>query len=39
MNSDSPLSSLDFYSDGHTIAVGTLYGNIYTYDLRKDVNI
>ena len=37
INTDSPLTSLDFYNDGHTIVCGTLYGNINVYDLRAEV--
>jgi len=39
MNIDAPLTALDFYSDGHTIAVGNLYGNINIYDLRMGANV
>lgn len=50
LKTDSPLTSLAFYQDGKTIAVGTLYGkftgflinslgNIYIYDLRQSANI
>lgn len=35
MPTDSPLTSIDIMSDGHTLAVGTTRGFIYLYDLRK----
>ena len=28
-----------FYNDGHTIAVGTLYGQILVYDLRMGASV
>lgn len=34
MELDAPITSLAFYGEGHTIAIGTLYGNIQIYDLR-----
>ena len=34
LTTDAPLTALAFHSDGHTIAVGTLYGGLYIYDLK-----
>ena len=34
METDSPITCLSFYGDGHTIGVGTLYGSVQIYDLR-----
>mmetsp|Transcript_15690 Transcript_15690/g.28620 ORF Transcript_15690/g.28620 Transcript_15690/m.28620 type:complete len:565 (+) Transcript_15690:932-2626(+) len=38
IDTEGPLTSLAFNSDGHTIAAGTLYGAVYIYDLRGGVN-
>ena len=35
LQSDAPLTALGFHTDGHTIAVGTLYGGLYIYDLKS----
>ena len=35
IKTESPLTALAFYSDGHTIAVGSLYGEVLLYDLRS----
>jgi len=34
LSTDAPLTALAFHNDGHTIAVGTLYGGLYIYDLK-----
>jgi len=34
LTTDAPLTALAFNNDGHTIAVGTLYGGLYIYDLK-----
>eukprot|EP01017_Pseudomicrothorax_dubius_P024493 TRINITY_DN2602_c0_g1_i2.p1 TRINITY_DN2602_c0_g1~~TRINITY_DN2602_c0_g1_i2.p1 ORF type:complete len:371 (+),score=30.17 TRINITY_DN2602_c0_g1_i2:159-1271(+) len=39
LSTESPLTSLAFHADGHTIAVGTLYGQILVYDLRASHNV
>ncbi|XP_020615589.1 protein NEDD1-like [Orbicella faveolata] len=35
MTAESPLTSVDFMSDGGTLAVGSTRGKIYIYDLRS----
>lgn len=35
MTAESPLTSVDFMSDGATLAVGSTRGKIYIYDLRS----
>eukprot|EP00727_Mastigamoeba_balamuthi_P011641 m51a1_g71 putative protein nedd1 isoform x1 (506) ;mRNA; f:231504-233826 len=35
---DTPLTSLDCHSDGHTIAVGTQSGSVIVYDLRSSTS-
>jgi protein NEDD1 len=39
LNVDAPLTALAFYHDGRTLVVGTMYGNIYVYDLRAGATI
>ena len=35
LTTDQPLNALAFHPNGRNIAVGTLYGQIYIYDLRN----
>jgi WD40 repeat protein len=35
LETTQPLTSISFFEDGHTIAVGTLSGSIFIYDLRE----
>ncbi len=35
INTDAPLTSLAFNNDGHTIVVGTLYGNKKKWENKK----
>lgn len=39
IRTDHPLSSVDFYSDGATLALGTTNGKILIYDLRYELNL
>jgi WD40 repeat protein len=39
INTDTPLTSLSFNGDGHTIAVGTILGPILIYDLRNSAQV
>ena len=39
LNVEAPLTALAFYNDGHTIVAGTMYGNIFVYDLRAGASI
>ena len=34
MTAESPLSSIDIHPDGATLAIGTVRGKVYIYDLR-----
>jgi WD40 repeat protein len=36
LEADAPITSLAFCGDGHTIAIGSLYGTIQAMDLRND---
>jgi hypothetical protein len=38
INAEGPLTSLNFNTDGFTIAAGSLYGAVYIYDLRGGIN-
>ena len=35
ITTESPLTSIDLMHDGVTLAVGSMRGKIYVYDLRK----
>ena len=35
INSEEPLTSINFHSDGHTLIAGGMYGALFVYDLRK----
>lgn len=35
IQTEQPLSTVNFYSDGHTLLAGGMYGGLFIYDLRK----
>lgn len=39
LETEAPLTCLDFASDGYTIAAGTLYGTVLVYDLRNSKTV
>jgi WD40 repeat protein len=34
---EDSIRSGDFHNNGHSIAIGTSQGNLFVYDLRKDL--
>lgn len=35
---EGSLSAGDFHTNGHSVGIGTLSGDLLVYDLRKDLN-